>query len=307
VKVAKKEIVRTIALLIVAAQWILVPLSRGHAQVDSVLSYLPLQTGNLWQYHYHYSNSCGNQHSSYYTEEVVGDTILPNGYAYKVIISDLPFQPHRYLRVDTATANVYEYFAWGEQLVDSLRATVGSMFVREDGFYTQCVAIDTAIVLGLPTTVKRFVMFYVFGGDYALAHGLGRSEFTTYHEDPCYPLLVYYYRDLVYARIEGVEHGTLVDIDDAPEILPGSFKLFQNYPNPFNPSTTIRYELPEKSLVTINIYSVLGEEIATLVNEGKDVGSYQVRFDGTGLSSGVYFYRMRARDFVETKKLLLLR
>ena len=102
--------------------------------------------------------------------------------------------------------------------------------------------------------------------------------------------------------------------DDRGE-LPSSYVLAQNYPNPFNPSTTIRYELPVRALVTLKVYNLLGQEVATLVNEEKDAGSYQVEFDGTGFSTGVYFYRMRAgspsvgkqQSIVGTKKLLLLR
>ena len=87
---------------------------------------------------------------------------------------------------------------------------------------------------------------------------------------------------------------------------PMSFALAENYPNPFNPSTTIRYELPQKGFVTLKVYNLLGQEVATIVNQKPEAGSYQVQFDGTGLASGVYFYRVKAGDYVESKKLLLL-
>jgi len=86
-----------------------------------------------------------------------------------------------------------------------------------------------------------------------------------------------------------------------------TFYLSQNHPNPFNPSTTIRYEIPERSFTTIKIYDVLGKEVATIVNEEKAVGTHTVEFDGTDLSSGIYFYQLKAGNFVETKKMILLK
>jgi len=83
--------------------------------------------------------------------------------------------------------------------------------------------------------------------------------------------------------------------------------LVQNYPNPFNPTTTIKYQIPELSLVTIKVYDVLGNEIATLVNQEKPIGSYEVKFNAIGIPSGIYFYRIQAGSFVETKKMLLLK
>jgi hypothetical protein len=82
--------------------------------------------------------------------------------------------------------------------------------------------------------------------------------------------------------------------------------LTNNYPNPFNPSTTIKYELPKTSFVKIIIYDILGREIEKLVNEEKAVGKYEVNFDASDLPSGIYFYKMQAGDFIETRKMVLL-
>ena len=85
------------------------------------------------------------------------------------------------------------------------------------------------------------------------------------------------------------------------------FRLEQNYPNPFNPATSIRYSLPGRSHVTLTVFTVLGQQVATLVNENQEAGSHEIRFDGSGLATGVYFYRIQAGGFVRTKRLLLLR
>ncbi|MHA2101535.1 MAG: T9SS type A sorting domain-containing protein, partial [Candidatus Kariarchaeaceae archaeon] len=88
---------------------------------------------------------------------------------------------------------------------------------------------------------------------------------------------------------------------------PLTFALEQNYPNPFNPSTTINYQIPELSFITLKIYDVLGSEVATLVNEEKPIGSYKVEFDATNLPSGIYFYQLQTPNFIQTKKMILLK
>jgi len=89
--------------------------------------------------------------------------------------------------------------------------------------------------------------------------------------------------------------------------LPEQFSLDQNYPNPFNPSTTIRYAIPNGGLVTIKVYDVLGNEVANLIDEYKSTGSYEVNFNASSLSSGMYLYRLQAGSFVETKKMMLMK
>jgi hypothetical protein len=88
---------------------------------------------------------------------------------------------------------------------------------------------------------------------------------------------------------------------------PSSYSLQQNYPNPFNPSTKIKYSVPQSSLVQIKIFDVLGNEIETLINEEKPAGTYELTWSAANLPSGVYFYQLRAGNFVQTKKMLLLK
>ena len=91
------------------------------------------------------------------------------------------------------------------------------------------------------------------------------------------------------------------------KVLPTEVSLEQNYPNPFNPSTTIRYALPIRAHVTLNVFNTLGQHVAELVNGEIDAGNHDVKFDGTGLASGVYYYRLIAGGHVVAKKFLLMK
>jgi Secretion system C-terminal sorting domain len=88
---------------------------------------------------------------------------------------------------------------------------------------------------------------------------------------------------------------------------PTVFKLFDNYPNPFNPSTTLRYSIPKTSFTTLKIYDELGKEVATLVNETKSAGTYEVEFSANDLASGIYYYTLQAGSFSKTNKMILMK
>jgi hypothetical protein len=121
----------------------------------------------------------------------------------------------------------------------------------------------------------------------------------------------------LYYRVQAVDNTGKVSVFSEicwiyyKEILtgtvPAQFSLYQNYPNPFNPSTTIRYEIPEQSFVTIKVFDILGNEIATLVNEEKPAENYEVEFSAQGLSSGIYFYSLSTGNFLFTKKMIVLK
>jgi hypothetical protein len=89
--------------------------------------------------------------------------------------------------------------------------------------------------------------------------------------------------------------------------VPDVFKLEQNYPNPFNPTTTIRYALPHRSYVTLTVFNTLGQHVATIVNGEVEAGYHEIQFDGSGLASGVYFYKLTAGGFAQVRKLVLVR
>jgi photosystem II stability/assembly factor-like uncharacterized protein len=102
-------------------------------------------------------------------------------------------------------------------------------------------------------------------------------------------------------------NGGNVYINQTGSEIPAEFSLSQNYPNPFNPKTIIRFQIKDSRFVTLKIFDILGKEIATLVNEKQSPGTYEVTFDGSGLNSGIYFYKLQADNFSEIKKMVLIK
>ncbi|MFH1197464.1 MAG: T9SS type A sorting domain-containing protein [bacterium] len=122
------------------------------------------------------------------------------------------------------------------------------------------------------------------------------------------------YAPITYSNFTQVILADLTDVEDNP-VLPNEFKLYQNYPNPFNPTTTIKYSIPGVKTpymaslqhVTLKVYDMLGREMVTLVNEIQNPGTYQVKFNATGLASGLYICRLETQHYREAKKLMLLK
>jgi len=99
----------------------------------------------------------------------------------------------------------------------------------------------------------------------------------------------------------------VTDVEPVSSLVPDDYELQQNHPNPFNPSTSIEYSIPEESFVELKVYDVLGNEVASLVNEQQQAGVYRADFTANNLSSGIYFYKLQAGNFIETKKMVLMK
>ncbi|MEO8665767.1 MAG: T9SS type A sorting domain-containing protein, partial [Ignavibacteria bacterium] len=149
---------------------------------------------------------------------------------------------------------------------------------------------------------------------YKLAEGIGFSEFTSCELGAG---TGYFLKGCV---INGIVYGDtlLTSVNQIGNSIPANFSLSQNYPNPFNPKTIIRYSIPSNvkgqtlasqsgSDVKLTVHDALGNEVTTLVNEKQNAGSYELEFDGAGIPSGIYFYKLEADDFIETRKMILLK
>ena len=99
----------------------------------------------------------------------------------------------------------------------------------------------------------------------------------------------------------------LSGVDDGNNTVINNFDLLQNYPNPFNPTTVINYQVPKSGLITLKVYDILGREAATLVNKEQEAGRYSIKLSADNLSSGIYFYQLRAGSFIQTKKMIILK
>jgi hypothetical protein len=139
--------------------------------------------------------------------------------------------------------------------------------------------------------------------DWELSHGLNPGDATDRNIIGVngYTMLEQYLNGLV-----GSDVFTTTEVSQNNSV-PVQFTLEQNYPNPFNPTTAISYQLSTNSFVTLKVYDLLGREVATLVNGQREAGSYQTTFDASHLSSGVYLYQLRAGDYVQTRKMALMK
>jgi hypothetical protein len=118
----------------------------------------------------------------------------------------------------------------------------------------------------------------------------------------------FYSRKLTDAEILSIYQGTdVVAVEDWDSTVPSQYKLAQNFPNPFNPNTNIQFQIPRDGHVTISVYNLLGEQVATLVDRNMKSGMHHVTFDAAQFSSGIYFYKIQASDFTQVKKMMLMK
>ncbi|MBP9581891.1 MAG: T9SS type A sorting domain-containing protein [Ignavibacterium sp.] len=241
---------------------------------------------------------------------VVDSNIIINNKKYYEIYSlfiNTPFTYYSRLREDGYYVD-FDSVSLSERIYFKENPKIGDYWYNEyfGGYRNHYTVIDTGYYLIFGRSTKFFLVFVtdsmLSDNEYYWSEDFGLLQYTV--EDPNAGNLYW----LSGCLIDGVVYGDTslnpVSVDDN-EQPPKDYILKQNYPNPFNPLTTIDFYLPYRSWVQLKIYDLLGNEIAELVNEEKDAGNYQVRFNGSELSSGIYFYKLTTPGFTKARKMIL--
>jgi hypothetical protein len=228
---------------------------------------------------------------------------MPNSKVYKKrarqILPDGPIT-YTYQRIDSVSACVYIFDSSatkGEILFDSLFTKPNSV-AGSIGVYDY---LNGEPLFGNIIMVRHYGFFTP--PTYNLAAGLGIVYIRELSDSMQLPFVHY----LEYANINGKEYRNVTSVKMASQQMPKYSELFQNYPNPFNPSTQISFALRERSFVVLSIFDNIGREVVALMNGPMEVGIHTVTFHGTGLPSGVYYYRLIAGLSSSTKRMILIK
>lgn len=174
---------------------------------------------------------------------------------------------------------------------------------EQDSVLAKVVRVFPSVVFGHPVMMKKIEYkryppaggFWI--GNRYLATGFG---FVRWEIEPSDTYV------LSGAIIDSVQYGSIVEVIES-SVLPSDYQLDQNYPNPFNPATTMRYQIPRKAHVRLEVFTVLGEQMAILVDQVQESGNYGLEFNASHLPTGVYFYRLNADGVLFIRRMLLLR
>lgn len=284
-----------------------------------VFEYYPLTIGTKWIFDFtsiDYLPPFPVYTTDIFIREVVGFITKENNKDYYQIELRFLSSNHvttYYERIDTNTGKILRYeesLPDSEQVLDDLLGEVGdSLNVnRFEPYYTSIPTIFEDIEpyskFGITSSRRNYKYPGLLYADYSLVHKVGLEHILLGYD---FGSDIYNLKGFI---IDGVVYGdtTLTDIEDIKNKIPYSFNLSQSYPNPFNPTTKISWQLPEASFVTLKIFNSLGEEVETLVNEFMNTGIHsKLYIVNSALPSGVYFYQLKAGDYIQTKKMILLK
>lgn len=254
----------------------------------------PLHKGDRWQYTI-----------VPMTARIDKDSLMPNGQRYAFIEFGLS-RANRWER--TSGNRVYWYnpqtneeHAWYDFSLTP-GDTVSIIPRTNDSTIIYFVSAGTYDLFGV---TRRWWSFWV---DYTTAI-IDEEEWITITDSigMTHISAMWYTSSIMGAIINGIQYGTIVHAGEPSVNSTRGFYLTQNYPNPFNPTTNIEFRIANFGLVTLKVYDVLGREVATLVNEERKPGNYEVSWDASGMASGVYFYRLQTPTLMSTKRMVLMK
>ncbi|MFC2103354.1 T9SS type A sorting domain-containing protein [Bacteroidota bacterium] len=288
---------------------------------DSII--VSLNNGNKWFYHYQKTGSYGED-TRLEIKEIFGDTLLENREYKKILVTSI--EQDTTLRIQYWGLDSAQFYFEDLEFMNSYFSTFYDITIQKDTIFWQFwiphqsegsygVYLGTTELWGkLRITQKWEYIYSVFYSQYSqvfvnTAFGLGPIKiFRQLYSNGT---IITESNTLIGALIDGILYGdtTVVFVEDENLTLLTKFSLSQNYPNPFNPTTIIKFTIPELRFTTLKVYDVLGNEVATLVNEEKPAGEFEVKFSISNLqlTSGVYFYQLRAGSYVQTKKMILMK
>ena len=266
--------------------------------------YYPLEIGNRWDYERSFSEWGFPPVIDTFVVEVADDSVFNNGKTY-FILNHYDLAVGKILRADSSYIIYYDENEFDEDTLFRFDVEVGDSWFVDFGitFVIDLMSIDTISFFGFQTKVYEFKLDGLIQSFVWLSDKFGPIQYYSPGEPPGTSSTSIL---LLGCKIDSIQYGNPVFVNPEPLYL-NEYFLSQNYPNPFNPSTKIEFQIVDFGFVSLKIYDLPGREVATLVNEEKPEGNYEVVFNGTGLTSGVYFYQLKAGNYIETKKMILLR
>jgi hypothetical protein len=270
-------------------------------------TYYPLALGNEWFYR---SITSPPGDSTIWGVRVIGDTLLPNGHLYFVLNGN-DIMGSRFVRTDSTSVFYPNPYTGQDQPVFKLNSQLGDTTTLNWGPYafSRLAAVETLTVFGHQLRVLTFELDGLLYSVLKLCEMFGPMTEWRYSDPP--PPWPDYGRELVGCTIGGIRYGRTLAVEAQPR-LPGSFELYQNFPNPFNPTTNIVYSLKSRTTVLLRVLDICGSEVRTLVHGTEAPGVKTVRWDGRDnsghrVSSGTYFYELRAEETRHVRRMILLK
>lgn len=268
--------------------------------------FYPLEARNTWNYRVFYNNYPLPMDSVTTQLGVVGDTVMPNGRSYTRLARP-DILGARYVRVDSHYVYYFSPWGGGDVAMYNLRGPVGTVDTI-GGLWgplgrSVVTSITTQQIFGSQRTVRRYYLDGLVQYEVSLADGFGIVDALD-KGDGIWPFYAWW--SIRGCIIRDTLYGTTVGVRESQQ-LPTTLKLYQNYPNPFNPSTTIEFDVPASSEVRLSITNLLGQEVAQVLDGRVSAGRHQATFNGSRLSSGVYFYTLSTPFGIVKRKLMLLK